>query len=128
MSGTGQPVSKVGQAEQRAARMGGLAKWAQQHIADTERKVAELEARVAALSQGPAESDTVVDGLGTYPDRELGLGVSIGFRLPDGSLIRARVRDSWLELNALGPGQRSDGIVSQPSSGNVLRVRSDRFW
>jgi hypothetical protein len=111
-----------------ARRLAALPKWAQQYIADTERKAAELEARVAVLSKGPDGSDTVVDGLGTYPDRELGRGIYVTFRLPDGSQIRAQVHGEYLELNALGPGQRSDGIITQPGSGNVLRVRTDRYW
>jgi hypothetical protein len=104
-----------------------LPKWAQQHIADTERRVAELEARVAALSQGPAESDTVVDGLGTYPDRELGLGVIIGFRLPGGVVIEAVVRGDYLRIRDRGDGA-GGALVVQPETGNVLRVRSDGVW
>jgi hypothetical protein len=122
-----QPV-KITDEDERALRFARLSKRAQQYIEDLEREVAELKARVAALSQGPAESDTVVDGLGTYPDRELGLGVFVTFRLPDGSLIRVQVHGDYLELHAMGPDLRSDAIVVQPGSGNVLRVQTDRFW
>jgi hypothetical protein len=118
------------QEQQSVRRLAAIPKWAQQHIADTERKVAELQARVAALSQGPAESDTVVDGLGTYPDRELGLGVIIGFRLPDGVVIEARVHpDGYLEIREKGVGSSGTGaLIVQPKSGNVLCIRSGEWW
>jgi hypothetical protein len=121
-------IVKITAGDERALRFARLGKWAQQYIGDLERKVAELEARVAVLSEGPALSDTAVDGLGTYPDRELGLGARVKFTLPDGSSVTAHVRGDYLELNAMGPDLRSDGIVVQPGSGNVLRVQTDRYW
>jgi hypothetical protein len=112
--------------ERRATKVPGLPKWAQQHIADLERKVADLERHVALLSEGPAESDTVVDGLGIYPDRELGQGVIIGFRLPTGT-IEAAVRGGYLEVRDKGLGMLGT-LVAQPQSSNVLRIKSDGYW
>lgn len=100
-----------------------LPAWARRRIETLERQLAERDRKIAQLSEGPAESDTVVNSHGIYPDRELGTGVEVTFRLPDGSEIRAAVRGKYVELNAIGPELRSWSISAQPSSGNVLRVR-----
>jgi len=112
--------------ERIKARIPSLPKWAQQRIEDLDRKIAELERRVALLSEGPAESDTVIPGGGTYPDRELGLGVRIGFRLPTGTIEAHVNREGYLEVRATGLD--TGALVAQPQSSNVLRVKSDRWW
>jgi hypothetical protein len=118
-----QIISQPELADQQAARFARLGKWAQQYITDLERKVGELEARVAALSQGPAGSDTVVDGLGTYPDRELGLGAIIGFRLPTATIEAKVSSHGYLNISS------EDGaLIVQPYVSNVLRIRPGQVW
>jgi hypothetical protein len=64
---------------------------------------------------------------GTRPDLELGAGAEVTFRLAGGAVIRARVRDGFVELDATGPAGGSDAVLAEPAAANVRRI-SVRGW
>jgi hypothetical protein len=106
------------------AQLARLPKWAQEEIGYQEQKIAELTARIAELSAGPEDSDTIAMDY-IYPDRPLGKGILIRFLMPGGGRIEASVNrgSGSLELRADADKADSQSLAVQPSASNSLRVR-----
>ena len=116
-----------------------LPRWAQDHLATMRRQVeaARRAEDAARLATSPDESDTLLDRY-AESDIPIGLGVGISVHFLFGEVgdrrapaIQARLHRPvgrhgplpvYLELIGI-----SGGITVSPQSGNVIRVRDERF-
>jgi hypothetical protein len=91
-----------------------LPKWAQTHIADLEREVAEKTRRIGQLSEGPADSNVCIADYG-YPDRPLGRNVRVAFTLDEATAGR-RADTVTVEHSREQPGTLEIHVSSDRSS------------
>ncbi len=107
-------------------------KWALEKIGYLERDLAEAQATIARLSEGPANSNVIAHDY-VNPDRLLGRNIMIRFLLDDrGSCIEAahdRSGGGYLILRAVGDIRAAQSLSVQPAGAvNTVRVRLEESW
>lgn len=106
-----------------AERIVKLPAWAQTYMSKLEGHIVSLR---RALADGPADTDTWVDGTMTVPDRPLHPGTQITFAAPDVDPKRVR---QYMNVKVEDGDPRvivvrsSSGLAVEPVASNVVRIR-----
>ena len=104
-------------------KMARLPKWAQNLIANQDRLLAERDRHIAELSAGPEDSDVYVHDY-VHPDRLLGKGVPVSFRIANGIITVKHSKQTPGALEIRSTSNRAfQPLYITPQVSNVFQVR-----
>ena len=109
--------------EPTEAQLAKLPRWARDRITWLQQKQADAARTIAILSAGPEDSDTFIRDH-VHPDRMLGTGTEVSFRLPASDGHEAGQVTAGVSKHGVLEIMAHDGSLHiTPQSSNVVRVR-----